>query len=184
VTPYGDERVHGEERDIVPDKEKEEVHAHKKAENPRDQQEEKAEEFLYPMIQFPHGQNACEMDDAGEKNEGEIEAVRSVEVGNSQRWNPRDLFDELETSLGLVVGQKRDSGQNERNAGGNCAYPPDELLAVGRNKKGHQKPGHAAEKNHRENGKMGHPESLNREPDGSPLQETKSKQPVGFLKWL
>jgi hypothetical protein len=53
VTPYGDERVHGEEGDIVPDKEEKEVHAHKEAENPGDQQKEKAEEFFDPMIQFP-----------------------------------------------------------------------------------------------------------------------------------
>jgi hypothetical protein len=51
------------------------------------------------------------MDDAGEKDEGEIEAVRAVEVGDSQRWDPEDFLDELEASLGLVVSAKRNSGQ-------------------------------------------------------------------------
>jgi len=119
------------------------------------------------------------MDDAGEKNEGEIEAVRAVEVRNTQRRDPKDFLDELEASLGFVVSEKRNSGEKKGHAGGNRAHPPDEPPAVGGNEKDHQKTGHTTEKDHRENGEMGHLKSQEGEPDSSPLQEIKPKSQQG-----
>ena len=94
-SPDGDERIHGEKGDVVPDKEKEEIHAHEEAEDAKDEHKGKSKELLDPSLQFPHGQNAGEVHNPGEQNQRKAEAVRPVEIVNSQRLHPKQFLHEL-----------------------------------------------------------------------------------------
>jgi translation initiation factor 1 (eIF-1/SUI1) len=155
VPPYGNQRIHGEKRDIVPDKEEKEVHAHEEAENACDEKEEESEELLHPMLHLPHGENACEMHDAGEKNERKVKTVCTVEIGDTKRRDPEDLLHKLKPSQGSVIGKKRDRGKKQADSGGDRAHPLDESLAVRRDEEDKQKTGQAAQKDERENRECG-----------------------------
>jgi hypothetical protein len=139
MAPNGDERVHGKKGNIVPDKEEEEVHAHKETENACHQDEVEGKELLYSMFQFPHGENACEVNNACQEDERKIQAISAIEVMDPERWHPDNPFYELKSSLDFVISKKGICGESKANAGENRAHPFDELLAVRWNEKEDQK---------------------------------------------
>ena len=98
--PDQDQGEHGKERDIVPDEDKEEIQAHEEAEDAHYQQEIQGKELLDPFLQLPHGQHPGKVHDAGQKQQGQIETVGSVEIVDAQRFHPEDLLHELEAPLG------------------------------------------------------------------------------------
>ncbi len=112
TAPDGDERVHGKEGDIVPDKDEEEIHAHENAEDSCHQQEGESEELLNPGLQLPHGEHPGKEDDTGEHEHGQVKTVRRIEVVDAHGLDPEHLLHELETSLGFVVREEKIDGEH------------------------------------------------------------------------
>ena len=116
-SPDGDERIHGEERNVVPDKEKEEIHAHEEAEDAEHEHEGKGKELLDPSPQLPHRENAGEVHNPGEQDQGKVEAVRPVEVMNSQRFHPKQFLHELQAPKRPVICAKDIDGKRQSDPG-------------------------------------------------------------------
>jgi hypothetical protein len=112
-SPDGDERIHGEERNVVPDKEEEEIHAHEEAEDAEHQHEGKGKELLDSSPQLPHGQNACEVHNPGEQDQGKVEAIRPVEVVDTQRFDPKQFLHELQAPMRPVIRAKDIDGKRQ-----------------------------------------------------------------------
>ena len=95
AAPDGDQQIHGKQRDIEPDENEKKIQAHEQAEHTGHQQKNQREELFDAQLQLPHGQDGGKKDDAGQQQHGQGEPVHRVEIGNAQRGNPRDPFDEL-----------------------------------------------------------------------------------------
>ena len=149
-SPDGNKRIHGEERDVVPDKEEEEIHAHEEAEDPEYEHEGKGEELLDPAPQLPHGQNAGEVHNPGEEDQGKVEAVRPIEIMDSQRFHPPQFLYELQATTSPVICAIDIDGESQGDSRESQADPLDQGLSLARDEQDDQKAHHATEKDGRE----------------------------------
>ena len=149
------EGIHGKERDIIPDKDKEKIQTHEEAEDARYQQEVKGKELFDPFPQLPHGENSGKMNYAGQEQQGQIETIRSVEIVDAQGFNPQDLLHELKSPLGSVIGDEEIDGEQKGHAGKDRADPADQGLSLSRDKKDNQKTRQATEQDRRQAGESG-----------------------------
>ena len=111
--PDGNQRVHGEEGYVVPEKGKEKIQRHEEPEHPGHQQEVEGKVFFYPGFQLPHGEHPGKVDNTGEKNQGQVEAAGAVEIGNARRRDPGEFFHELETPQAFVVGKEDNDREHQ-----------------------------------------------------------------------
>ena len=89
----------GNRETSIPDEDEKEVQAHEKPEDAGHQEKEQGEELLDPQVVSSHMvSTAGEKNDAGQQQHGQAETVHRVEVGDAQRANPGDMFDELKAA--------------------------------------------------------------------------------------
>ena len=103
ATPYGDQRVHREQRDVIPDKHPEKIHRHEHAVYTGDQQEYEREKFLYPVLELPHCPDSGKQDDGGKQQHGKVYPVYAVEPVYPEALHPQDPLDELQSALLVIV---------------------------------------------------------------------------------
>src|SRR5208337_1972094 len=93
--PDQDEDVHGHHRDLIEQEEHEEVVGHEDAEDPGHQGQHPDEVFLGANLQLPHGEDTGEDDDAGEQQQGGVQALDPYVEGDAEGLDPLVFLHEL-----------------------------------------------------------------------------------------
>ena len=145
AAPHGDQQVHGEEGDVVPDEDEEQIEAHEEPEDPGDEQEVERVELLHPVFELPHAEHPGEEDDPGQQDHGQAEPVGGVEVADAERRHPGDALGELQPRPARVVRAEDDERQRQRQAGEGRADLLDRLLLLVGKKQNNQQADHAAQ---------------------------------------